>query len=168
MKIKAKFRKYTVLLIGIVISFSACEGFEKQHIILKEVHRDTSWKYRQFDPIIGERSCYVLIDGELDEEAGLEVLELVHGIKSSKEGHKVIRRNYIRLPKGRFSLYDMHDFSTTEKYIYHPQSAKKGQIDIKIQAGFYERDTVNQSNKRRQAKSDMTRSGMFEETNIDL
>ncbi len=55
--------KKTVLVLAGVLPFIACEGYEKQHITLKDVRRDTSWKYRQFDPVIGERSCYVLIDG---------------------------------------------------------------------------------------------------------
>jgi hypothetical protein len=140
---------------------------EKWDIRIEPVSQPTTWVYDMFTPIIGERGYYVLIDGELDQDAGLETK---HQVTTSRIRHRdttvigagpyagiysiypapsytshvvqlpdsTYTLSYgLKLPKGKFSMYYNRDDSGAETFIYHPLKARKGWIRIQISPGVW-------------------------------
>ncbi|GAB3960655.1 hypothetical protein GCM10028805_58280 [Spirosoma harenae] len=116
-----------ILLSGIL---SGCFLDHKQ-VAIQDVSKPTSWTYRLIPGVLVERQFSVLIDGELDTMAALEMQTKLVGFPN-KEG--TIASTYMKLPKGKFKLYLDADESGEERFIYHPFFAKNGWIKVQMTA----------------------------------
>ena len=119
---------------------------EKRDIRIQPVSQPATWVYDIVTPpIIGERMYYVLIDGELDQEAGLETqLQRTTSYVKGRDTTFTIAGTS-KLPKGKFSMYYNRDDSGPETFIYHPVKASKGWIRIRISPGQWNWDNKDSS-----------------------
>ncbi|MBD2704957.1 hypothetical protein IC229_30285 [Spirosoma sp. BT702] len=116
-----------VILLACVLS--GC-FLEEKEIMIREVSKQTDWTYRLIPTVIAERQFSILIDGELDNMAALEMQHRLVGFPH-KEG--TISSEYMKLPKGKFKLYlNSDESSSKERFIYHPFSARKGWVKVQI------------------------------------
>ena len=123
------------LFLSVAYFLRACY-LEKQTIRIESVSQPITWMYDIITPpIIGERMYYVLIDGELDQDAGLErqIQRTTSPIKGADT--TFVDAATSTLPKGKFSMYYNRDDSGPETFIYHPFKASKGWIRIQISPG---------------------------------
>ena len=131
--IKTTFR--VIAFLSVVYFLRGCY-LEKRNIRIEPVSQPTTWVYDIVTPpIIGERMYYVLIDGELDQDAGLErqIERITSYVKGPDTTFTVAGTS--KLPKGKFSMYYNRDDSGPETFIYHPFKAAKGWIHIQISPG---------------------------------
>ncbi|UFH53674.1 hypothetical protein [Spirosoma sp. KNUC1025] len=109
---------------------------ERQDIRIDPVSQPTTWVYDIVTPpIIGERMYYVLIDGELDEDAGLEAQTQMFPLDVNRPDSSYSSTWVIKLPKGKFSLVYNRDDSGPETFIYHPFKTREGWLRIQISPG---------------------------------
>ncbi len=139
---------------------------EKRDIRIEPVNQPTSWVYDIVSIPLGERMYYVLIDGELDQDAGLETNHQVTTSRYRRRDTTTIGTNpfstypptsytsdvakmpdstytlsyRLKLPKGKFSMYYNMDDSGPETFTYHPLKANKGWVRIQISPGQWNWD----------------------------
>ncbi len=154
------------LLLSIVYLLRGCY-LEKRDIRIQPVSQPATWVYDIVTPpIIGERMYYVLLDGELDQDAGLETKHQVRTSRYRRCDTTIIEANpfstypptsytshvakisdstytlayRFKLPKGKFSMYYNMDDSGPETFTYHPLKATKGWGRVQIRPGQWNWD----------------------------
>ena len=119
------------LFLSIAYFLRSCY-LEKQDNRINPVSQSTTWVYDIVTPpIIGERQYYVLIDGELDQDAALEAQTQIYPTADSSYTSAWV----MKLPKGKFSLVYNRDDSGPETFKYHPLKATKGWARVQISPG---------------------------------
>ncbi len=155
-------RTYFLLPAVICLFCSACREYERQDILITNMQKDTSWLFRQLDPIITERQFSVRVEGELDEEAALEIQHRIFG-SPVPDSIKRIVVSYTTLPKGKFSYGFWDDSGSPRKFIFHPVKATKGYVRVFIRPGRLGKDST-----WTELKSDPERSGIADMSASDL
>lgn len=112
---------------------------EKQDIMISQVSQPKNWTYDITSVPLGERMYYVLIDGELNNDAELE-LQTQRTTSNSylnKPDTTYTTLNAMRLPKGKFSVYYNRDDSGPEMFVYRPLKTTKGWVRVQISPGSW-------------------------------
>lgn len=125
-----KIGTWIILALPIVYFVQSCYS-EKQDIRIDPVSQPKKWVYDITTIPLGERMYYVLIDGELNSDAGLETQIQIHPTRDSN----YTSAGVMKLSKGKFSLVYNRDDSGPETFIYHPFKATKGWVRIQISPG---------------------------------
>ncbi|WP_018622465.1 hypothetical protein [Spirosoma luteum] len=158
-----------LLALSLVYFVHSCYN-DEQDIRIDPVTQPKQWTYDITSVPLGERMYYVLIDGELDQDAGLEAEHQVtttrhirrdtistltspfftypssytsHVVKLPDSTFTITYRN--KLPKGKFSMYYNGDDSGLETFTYHPLKATKGWVRIQIGPGSWDRKDSTRS-----------------------
>lgn len=126
-----------IFVLSLIYFLKSCYD-EYQKIVISNVREESIWSYDIVTPpIIGERQFVILIDGELDHNAALELQTQIttsNTIKSQNYTNSPV----LKLPKGKFALFIDFDDSGPVKFIYHPLKATKGWINIEIRPGQWD------------------------------
>lgn len=125
-----------ILALPVVYFVHNCSR-EKQDIRIDQVTQTKKWTYDIVSIPLGERMYYVLIDGELDGDAALEIETQRTTSNLNKPDTTYADLGTMRLPKGKFSIYYNRDDSGPEKFVYLPLKATKGWIRVQISPGLW-------------------------------
>lgn len=111
---------------------------ENRDIRIEPVSQNMTWIYDIVTPlVIGERMYYVLIDGELDQDAKLDIQTQRMTSNLDKNDTTYADLGTMRLPRGKFAVYYNRDDSGPEQFVYHPLKATKGWVHVQISPGSW-------------------------------
>ncbi len=159
--LKARCKPF-IMPVVVCLGLSACTEYERQDIRITNMQKDTSWLFKQLDPIITERQFSVRVEGELDEEAALEIQHRIFG-SPVPDSIKRIVVSYTTLPKGKFSYGFWDDSGSPRKFMFHPVKARKGYVRVLVRSGRLEKEST-----WTELKSDPERSGIVDMSASDL
>jgi hypothetical protein len=108
---------------------------DEQDIRVDPVTQPKQWTYDITSIPFGERMYYVLIDGELNSDAALELQTQRTTSHLDKPDTTFIDSSTSKLPRGKFSMYYDRDDSGPEEFTYYPLKATKGWVRVQIIPG---------------------------------
>jgi hypothetical protein len=136
-----------VLLAGMVWLLYKCFSRETLRVNISRPERDTTWQYEVFRySNIYDLNCYMLVEGELDDTA-LVYSECLIPIEEKRRGKPdsqyVVRlEGRQALPKGKFKLYEVSEYSNPVTYRYVPHKARRGKVQFTFAKGVFNPDST--------------------------
>ena len=140
-----KIGAWVILSLPILYFMQSCYG-EKQDIHIEPVSQSKHWTYDITTIPLGERMYYVLIDGELDQNATLQAQTQIYPLDVNRPDSSYTSARVMKLPKGKFSMYYNMDDSGPETFIYHPLRATRGWVRVQISPGQWSSKDSNRNN----------------------